>query len=215
MLCHRADVRVGDGMISSQDDRHGSRGAHLAHDPPDGLVALGLVGRGDLGVAVIHHGQYLERIHAEIHVRAGRGTVVVAEADGSGTEPGSGPVAHGLVHGGPDDGHVHSRQVFGVQDQGKLGERRAGAGVRRFSPTTDGHARHQGVQGGSSNERSEAAADPLARGAVRRRRSAPEETKRRIIAGTGTGGFSSVAREEHNPYLRQPWRPPDLGPGAG
>src|SRR6266511_3905903 len=63
------------------------------------------------------HREHIERIDPEIHVRARGRSVVVTQANGPRAESRSGPVAHGLVHGGPDDGHVDAAQVLGIEDQ--------------------------------------------------------------------------------------------------
>jgi hypothetical protein len=140
---HGADVRMGDGMIATEDDRDGSRGADLADGHADGGVATGLVGWHDLGIAVVHHRQHLERVHAEVDARPEGTAAHVRQADGARAEPSPGPVRHRLVDGRAENGHVDSLEIPGIEDERELRERRSGPGVGRLATAADRHARHQ------------------------------------------------------------------------
>ena len=124
---HRPHVRMCDGVVPAEDHRDRSRRGDLADRSPDRLVAAGLIAGHHLGVAEVHHGQDLERVHPHVEVRPGgrRPARHVGQPDGAGTEPGPRPVRHGFVDGRAHDGHVRPPQLGGVEHQGELGERGA------------------------------------------------------------------------------------------
>ena len=150
VIGQRANVRVGDGMVTAKHDRHGPCGVDLTDRLAQDLMAPPGVGRHDLRVAAVHHREDVEGVDADVHVRLVRASAHVGQPDGPGAEPGTRTVRDRLVDGSPQDGHVHSLELGAVEQERQLAEGRSDPGVGRLAGTADGGSRHAGILAGKS-----------------------------------------------------------------
>ncbi len=108
-----------DRVIATEDDRDRPGPGHLVDLVVDEGVGPLDPGGDDVRVAGIDHGQQLERLDAELE-RVDRARRVLRLADCAWPEPGTGPVAHGVVERRSDDGHVDGPGV----ELGRIGDPR-------------------------------------------------------------------------------------------
>src|SRR6266540_2159165 len=101
--------------------------------------------------------------------------------------PGRRPLPGGTLGSPPPDGGRRGRSTFNGDNAAPAhSEQRPQNDLQSSAEPGDRFGYGSGVQGGSSNERSEAAADPLAHEAIRWKRNASEEK------GGGPGGPRGV-----------------------
>ena len=64
-LCQHTQRGQRERVVAAEHERHGARVEDLAQASSKGVVRAGEIARRRRGVAVVHDGQHLERIHAE------------------------------------------------------------------------------------------------------------------------------------------------------
>jgi hypothetical protein len=99
------DVGVRDRMVTTQDDRNGSRFDDRSHCVSQGTMIEVSVPGAHKCVAVVDHSKLVEGVDPEIHVPDGRAEVR-SRSDLAGTETSTRSVSNHLVHRCPHDHHI-------------------------------------------------------------------------------------------------------------
>jgi hypothetical protein len=137
------DVGLGDRMVAAEHDRDGAGVDNLSHGALDRGVRGDSVGRYDRSVAVVDDVEEIERSEACVEMRAqpaDRG------ADCTRAQPGAREIAGEVVHGRPDDRHVHAREVLDALRVGDARKREQARviGLPGLQPARVGVDRRQG-----------------------------------------------------------------------